>query len=103
RTLPSLPSLPSFPSRRSSDLKHGPQPVAEGVPAGTGSNLEVPAERPPGQRDVPGRAAAAEFACLHHGLGAGPRPGRDRAHDQIEDRKSTRLNSSHVKISYAVF
>src|SRR5207249_5782599 len=33
---------------------------------------------------------------------------RDRAnnengHDQNEDRKSTRLNSSHVSISYAVF
>src|SRR5690606_39680181 len=29
-----------------------------------------------------------------------PRPGRGRTH--IEDRKSTRLNSSHVKTSYAV-
>src|SRR5690606_40721748 len=27
----------------------------------------------------------------------------DRNVDAIEDRKSTRLNSSHVKISYAVF
>src|SRR5690606_41469321 len=26
-----------------------------------------------------------------------------RAHDRGQDRKSTRLNSSHVKISYAVF
>src|SRR5690606_41731255 len=26
-----------------------------------------------------------------------------RAHDLAQDRKSTRLNSSHVKISYAVF
>src|SRR2546430_12752246 len=25
------------------------------------------------------------------------------AHDQLEDRKSTRLNSSHSQISYAVF
>src|SRR5690606_40576990 len=31
------------------------------------------------------------FPVVHEGLGAG------------EDRKSTRLNSSHVKISYAVF
>src|SRR5690606_40867997 len=30
-----------------------------------------------------------------------PRGGRD--HPPLEDRKSTRLNSSHVKISYAVF
>src|SRR5690606_41398243 len=36
-------------------------------------------------------AAAAE-----HGLAA-------LAADGVEDRKSTRLNSSHVKISYAVF
>src|SRR5204862_3234173 len=34
--------------------------------------------------------AAARYAC-HHDRGAG------------EDRKSTRLNSSHVEISYAVF
>src|SRR5690606_42163381 len=32
------------------------------------------------------------------------RPGRDpRVRCQGQDRKSTRLNSSHVKISYAVF
>src|SRR5690606_41899047 len=29
--------------------------------------------------------------------------GRARRRTEIEDRKSTRLNSSHVKISYAVF
>src|SRR3989442_11791991 len=28
---------------------------------------------------------------------------RDLAPDDLEDRKSTRLNSSHVRISYAVF
>src|SRR3712207_7366441 len=28
---------------------------------------------------------------------------RDREHDGQEDRKSTRLNSSHANISYAVF
>src|SRR5690349_24511123 len=44
----------------------------------------------------------------------GPSFGRDRVHDQgrsgagrrlpsLGDRKSTRLNSSHVEISYAVF
>src|SRR5690606_39435160 len=38
--------------------------------------------------------------------GVGAHPGRvPRAHldEQLQDRKSTRLNSSHVKISYAVF
>src|SRR5690606_39741181 len=40
---------------------------------------------------------------LRHGEGAGP-GGRHRAHPcRAQDRKSTRLNSSHVKISYAVF
>src|SRR3989442_4406989 len=29
--------------------------------------------------------------------------GADRVGDAIRDRKSTRLNSSHVRISYAVF
>src|SRR3712207_7777314 len=29
--------------------------------------------------------------------------GGDRENDQVEDRKSTRLNSSHANISYAVF
>src|SRR3712207_8811196 len=28
---------------------------------------------------------------------------RNRSHQQTEDRKSTRLNSSHANISYAVF
>src|SRR3712207_6938614 len=35
------------------------------------------------------------------GRGAQQRPGRGR--DRPEDRKSTRLNSSHANISYAVF
>src|SRR5690606_39639941 len=33
----------------------------------------------------------------------GRRLGRKNAHSRQGDRKSTRLNSSHVKISYAVF
>src|SRR5690606_41266001 len=32
-----------------------------------------------------------------------PRGRRQLTHDPVQDRKSTRLNSSHVKISYAVF
>src|SRR2546426_6618036 len=30
-------------------------------------------------------------------------PGQERARDRIVDRKSTRLNSSHLVISYAAF
>src|SRR5204862_6492047 len=53
------------------------------------------------------RGAVARARVRPHGLGPwartrSPRPGaaRDRA---ATDRKSTRLNSSHVEISYAVF
>src|SRR5207302_3478692 len=43
-------------------------------------------------RPLPGRPSARS-----------PIPGRRRGGSDFEDRKSTRLNSSHVKISYAVF
>src|SRR5436309_10509230 len=55
----------------------------------------------------PGRRALGEGGEHHHVIG---RPEewsrRPRSADQrrsTSDRKSTRLNSSHVKISYAVF
>src|SRR5690606_41506597 len=41
----------------------------------------------------------AVHAVRHSGLGLLA----DRVHGLVVDRKSTRLNSSHVKISYAVF
>src|SRR5690606_41830487 len=56
--------------------------------------------RPAAARDPVGEvddAATAETAHVRDG-GAGAQPGRAQV-----DRKSTRLNSSHVKISYAVF
>src|SRR5690606_41714359 len=65
--------LRSFPTRRSSDLLAARVAVR-------------PAHRParPAARDA-------------------PRPGVPRDDRGRQDRKSTRLNSSHVKISYAVF
>src|SRR5690606_39828209 len=46
------------------------------------------------------------FALLGHDLGKGTTPRellpRHHGHEERSDRKSTRLNSSHVKISYAV-
>src|SRR5256885_11760672 len=50
-------------------------------------------------------------ACGNHrarpavsGMGAGEAPGQShRSGDLARDRKSTRLNSSHLVISYAVF
>src|SRR5215813_6397753 len=74
-----------------------------------------PAAHHRGRRDPRGRWTPA---LLHHqrrpaDAAPGHRPGRDqgmgglvrrrRAHPRPGDRKSTRLNSSHVRISYAVF
>src|SRR5207249_10502601 len=70
------PDLPSFPTRRSSDLGDHRAGVVE--------------------RQGAGELVAGLEAC--HGT---REPG-DQQHDK-QDRKSTRLNSSHVSISYAVF
>src|SRR5690606_42103184 len=57
------------------------------------------------RRGVPGEHGAQRLAAPGpHAASAAPPhlpPGADRA--DRADRKSTRLNSSHVKISYAVF
>src|SRR5699024_11984774 len=78
--------LPSFPTRRSSDLRRGrpstPRSVSQRFALGTCMN-----------------GPGAENSALY-------RPLKDVLKRQAEitaDRKSTRLNSSHVSISYAVF
>src|SRR5699024_11861349 len=83
------PSLHSFPTRRSSDL--GPPPDGRGPPGG------------PCPRWCP-RAARPR----HRSPPDGPRRSRGSSPSAprgspAADRKSTRLNSSHVSISYAVF
>src|SRR5690606_40318694 len=83
--------LHSFPTRRSSDLGHGrlagnghanPTAIVH-LPGGTPCNRVPP---------FPSRAPPPCWPCWPR------RPCRP-----ARDRKSTRLNSSHVKISYAVF
>src|SRR5207302_8242883 len=98
---PRPPHPPPFPTRRSSDLAGSVGCLGEAVcPAGAAA-----------AREGRGRAAAGEseagsgfsFARLDAGGSRVPVLSdscRDRA---AADRKSTRLNSSHVKISYAVF
>src|SRR5690606_41935978 len=88
----SLVALVSFPARRSSDLGWPRLLLLRGA----------------GRRQ--GRPGRAHPAGGRHADGgpAGPLGGRGRlGHDGVGhrrgDRKSTRLNSSHVKISYAVF
>src|SRR5207245_11316014 len=83
--------LHSFPTRRSSDLTPRKPPCQE---------QHAEAHRGPGERqNVVLQPVAA--------LPAGGRAGRQHANRQGQradrDRKSTRLNSSHGSISYAVF
>src|SRR5690349_21981868 len=83
---PDRPHLHSFPTRRSSDLaathRGRETSVSERQGAGKGAFGSV----------ARGRTAPAERRSAHRRCCA-PDP----------DRKSTRLNSSHVEISYAVF
>src|SRR5699024_11359418 len=82
------PAVPSFPTRRSSDL---------GGAEGAGDRC------PAGRRDR--RAAAADQDRVEkiHATAAETVQARNRAAKARGDRKSTRLNSSHVSSSYAVF
>src|SRR5205085_4186087 len=88
--LPRAP--PSFPTRRSSDL---------GLLAGAAACDEATR-----RHDLPGNPAALMALMWHHATGGKGRkdmvvlPYKDRL---LLDRKSTRLNSSHSQISYAVF
>src|SRR5207302_7938428 len=88
-------ALHSFPTRRSSDL--GPlraAAVAEGGPA-----------RRQRARDHDRRPQARHRCPDAHGERGGfsGLEGQCSRRERWGDRKSTRLNSSHVKISYAVF
>src|SRR5207249_8097629 len=84
---PAHRDLHSFPTRRSSDLR---EPVR--VEARQQAMLQRPPPDPYAKRLVGGEALARRPVA--HELDA---------LEQSQDRKSTRLNSSHVSISYAVF
>src|SRR5438045_6500411 len=76
-----LRSLPSFPTRRSSDL------VADLEQRGVGTRA---VEHRPDHILIGLRRLAQRLEALRQAA-------------EAEDRKSTRLNSSHLGISYAVF
>src|SRR5690606_41841332 len=83
--------LHSFPTRRSSDLDQRVNP--ERIILCIGKRHESS-----GRRTTPAECRGPSLQCrkplqVHSGWCARP----------VTDRKSTRLNSSHVKISYAVF
>src|SRR5690606_40213995 len=86
--------LHSFPTRRSSDLRSVleqmprlAQAIAEGMGVTVGE-LRVLGQQGQLTSQQVIRAIQSQLATLR---------------DEAADRKSTRLNSSHVKISYAVF
>src|SRR5205807_7503054 len=100
---PATHELPSFPTRRSSDLQGRPQPArARAAPAQDG-----------GRRDREGRRRGAQAlqGALRGHREAGNLVGGTHDDDEedgragpsagAQDRKSTRLNSSHLVTSYA--
>src|SRR5205807_8242317 len=92
-----LRHLHSFPTRRSSDLAAAPphsQSTLSGFPP---EECPRPAKRPSSQASSPHAFSPASRAPNHC------RRPTSRRRDGREDRKSTRLNSSHLVISYAVF
>src|SRR5207253_9912689 len=96
-------SLHSFPTRRSSDLKAGAAPAAarrNAVPA-------CDERQHGGARTVPAHGISRllrDRGARRHALLSGQNSCRVAGPaNNREDRKSTRLNSSHVAISYAVF
>src|SRR5439155_27171105 len=92
--------LHSFPTRRSSDLGHArPAPLAREVPGGSRARRVARGDERAPAGPWPARADARGGQARVRGrmIGAAAWPANSR------DRKSTRLNSSHVAISYAVF
>src|SRR5438034_7435229 len=82
--------LHSFPTRRSSDLGRGGERRRAGPGRGSGGRAARGAEALVVQIGKRSRALRAHLR-------------RRRLLEEDRDRKSTRLNSSHTVISYAVF
>src|SRR5690625_6287525 len=84
------------PAGRAPAAVDGAGPVATVVPSG--------GELAQGQLGVVDRAPQVGVQIAHApGRGGHARPPHRDAGQPLQDRKSTRLNSSHVAISYAVF
>src|SRR5262245_15666894 len=92
--------LPSFPTRRSSDLG-GDQEVISSVPQLFGLWPSAFGLRPLALRLS---HVASPVSASPTTRGPDPASTADRrSRAKVRDRKSTRLNSSHLGISYAVF
>src|SRR5207249_10051536 len=82
--------LHSFPTRRSSDLLRFGARTASGT-----GGFECVIERR--------REGDSKKQFTGRSIAGGQNPGDWTSRAVVRDRKSTRLNSSHVSISYAVF
>src|SRR5207302_5461742 len=100
---PRPPSSPLFPYTTLFRSRRGTRPRDRGGRPARGRGARAGGGRS-GGRDpaLAGRAKLRPLPRLRGARGALPRAGRADVGD-ARDRKSTRLNSSHVKISYAVF
>src|SRR5205814_3047242 len=91
---PPHPPLHSFPTRRSSDLPFGFQStLTTGVVSAVGRTVQT-------SQTTFIEEAIQTDAAINRGNSGGP---LIDSHGNVIDRKSTRLNSSHLGISYAVF
>src|SRR5204862_8195196 len=96
-------SLRSFPTRRSSDLMGALQERIASTSRGAITSVQavyVPADDPTDPAPATAFGQLDAFLYLERAISE---KGIYPAVDPLADRKSTRLNSSHVEISYAVF
>src|SRR5690606_40462238 len=92
-----LPDLHSFPTRRSSDLQHHQELLAAVARDQVGAAQQALQGLGELAQDLVADQVAVAVVDLLEAVQV------DEGDRQRLDRKSTRLNSSHVKISYAVF
>src|SRR5690606_37479237 len=102
-TVAAAPVHAAAPTDPAPDPGWRPRPEQE-VPAGQPADAVAAAPRDPFERSFLTPSRSIERRPAQTGWrGAANKLGLRLAPTEGEDRKSTRLNSSHVKISYAVF
>src|SRR5207249_11059841 len=83
---------------------HDALPISRGAPPQRAARAGGGGRAQPQQGSIPGRPLSRASNAAQRDLWLGPdAPERGHRREHDPDRKSTRLNSSHVSISYAVF